>query len=85
MNREERQDKRFPGLYCCQWDCEKEADYYIVGNLNNGVDNDTHACEHHVGELLGTPDFLTGENTEWTVSVIPQAEKERHQVIEDVR
>ncbi len=32
--RGERTTKQFPGLYCCQWDCGKEAEFYIVGKLN---------------------------------------------------
>ncbi len=79
-----RGERRFSGLYCCKWDCEKEADFLIVGNLNNGMDNDTHSCEEHVVEMLGTPDFLTDDNTEWVVSVIPQAEKERYRDMEKV-
>lgn len=75
---------KFPGLFCCQWDCEKEADFLIVGNLNNGMDNDTHSCEEHVGEMLGTPDFLKEDNTEWVVSGIPQEEKERYRKMEKV-
>ena len=78
-----RGKRRFPGLYCCQWECEKEANFLIVGNLNNGMDNDTHACTNHVVELLGTPDFLEGENTEWNVSFVPEAEKERWRNLED--
>lgn len=73
---------KFSGLYCCQWECEKEADFYIVGNLNNGIDNDTHACEQHVGEMLGTPDFLTSDNTEWVISPIPESELMRYRTLE---
>ena len=74
--RKERPGK-FQGLFCCEWECLKEADFLIIGNLNAGYDNDTYACEGHVGELLGTPDFLVGDNSEWVVSIIPEAEKLR--------
>jgi len=76
-----KRPRKFPGLFCCQLECEKEAECYIVGNLNNGVDNDTHACTDHVGELLGTPDFLENENTEWVISVIPASELLRHRTL----
>lgn len=76
-----KRPRKFPGLYCCQWDCEKEAACYIVGNLNNGVDNDTQSCEEHVGELLGTPDFLTENNAEWVISFIPESELLRYRTL----
>ncbi len=76
-----KEPRKFPGLYCCQWECEKEANFYIVGNLNNGVDNDTHACGEHIGEMLGTPDFLTEDNTEWVISPIPESELMRYRIL----
>ena len=75
---------KFLGLYCCESECDSEADFYIVGNLNNGMDNDTHACWQHVGGLLGTPAFLTEANTEWSVSEIPLTEKERWRALAEV-
>ncbi len=65
---------KFDGLFCCDPDCPEEAEYLVIGNLNNGMDNDTHACTNHVGSMLGTPDFLQGENSEWSVSLIPETE-----------
>jgi hypothetical protein len=72
----------FPGLQCCVIGCDLEADVVIIGNLNAGFDNDTYSCFAHVGDLLGTPDYLDGENTSWDVSVVPDEEKQRWRVEE---
>ena len=68
--------KRFPGLFCCVMECEAEAMFQIEGTHHHPDDN-TQACEAHVGELLGTPDWADYENTWWDVGLIPESELER--------
>ena len=47
-------------------DCTLKADFGIYGGSGHFEDV-TEACENHVGELLGSPDWLEKDNTEWTV------------------
>lgn len=54
---------------CCVIGCGKPAEFEIAGGSGHFEDF-THACEDHVGELLGTPDWLDEENREWTVTVM---------------
>ncbi len=63
---------RYPGRFCCVWECPKEAEFEIQG-LHHFEDQ-TDACTEHVGELLGTPDWLSKDNTEWSVRSITRAE-----------
>lgn len=55
--------------FCCIVDCGNDAEYAIYGESNHPDDN-THACEAHVGALLGTPVFAgqtkEGVPYEWT-------------------
>ena len=52
--------------HCCIIECDKNAEYGIYGGSRHFEDV-TEACEDHVGALLGTPDWLKQNNTEWTV------------------
>jgi len=53
-------------LPCCDLWCMNSAEFEIVGGSGHFEDQ-TLACEVHVGSLLGTPDWLDRENTEWIV------------------
>ncbi len=69
--------------WCCFLDCDHEAEFDIYGDSAHHEDN-TQACEAHVGALLGTPDWLLekrGRPTRaWTV--VPIARD--HYRIQDV-
>lgn len=51
---------------CCKPRCRRLAEFEIRGEGNHPEDY-THACEKHVGWLLGTPVFLQRENRMWFV------------------
>ena len=55
--------------WCCAMGCPKGAEYHIYGGSGH-FEDDTQACEDHVGYLLGTPDWLKKDNTEWTVVLL---------------
>ena len=69
-------EKKFAGMFCCVMECEKEAAFEVRGTHGHPEDS-THACEAHVGELLGTPDWADYENTWWDVGTIPESELQR--------
>ena len=53
--------------------CQNDAEFEISENTRNDPDNYIHACEKHVGSLLGsTVDFPDCKI--WTVSYIGEAE-----------
>ena len=54
-------------LPCCDLWCMDPAEFEINGGSGHFEDN-THACEAHVGSLLGTSDWLDQENREWIVT-----------------
>lgn len=58
-------------MKCCFIPCDAEADYEVYGESGD-LDDNTLACEAHIGALLGTPMHLTRENRSWTVSVGPR-------------
>ena len=53
-------------LLCCAIECDKPAEFEIRGESNHPEDY-THACEDHVGYLLGTPAWMRVQNGTWTV------------------
>ena len=56
-----------PERYCCRPGCRTEAAFDIYGESNH-PDDSTMGCADHVGWLLGTPDWLGGDdNGVWTV------------------
>ena len=59
-------------LHCCQLDCPLPAEFEIIGDSGHFEDT-VHACENHVGVLLGTPDWLERENREWVVVPLVQS------------
>ncbi len=57
---------------CCFVGCERNAEFQIWGE-HPYPDNDTLACEEHVGSLLGTPVGYP-EQQSWTVIVFSVGE-----------
>lgn len=57
--------------HCCDPDCDRPAEFGIYGESGHPEDV-TEACVAHVGELLGTPQWLPGHNLSWTVAVITE-------------
>lgn len=55
--------------HCCKIDCDAPAEFEIVGESGH-PDDSTHACEAHVGELLGTPEWLSRRNRSWTITAL---------------
>lgn len=55
--------------HCCESGCGKPAEFQIAGGSGHFEDV-TEACRDHVGALLGTPQWLPGDNLTWTVSVL---------------
>ena len=60
--------------WCCKLECGAAADVAIYGGSGYHED-DTHSCFAHVGEMLGTPDWLLepgmpGPNKSWTVVLL---------------
>jgi hypothetical protein len=49
-------------------ECDKDAEFTIFGGSGHFEDV-TEACTEHVGALLGTPEWLTKGNREWTVTL----------------
>lgn len=72
-----KEPQKFPGRFCCLWDCELEARFNIIGESNH-PDDETDSCEEHVGVMLGSPDWLETDNIAWTVVDIPETELTRH-------
>lgn len=63
---------------CCWLGCENDAAFHISAANRNDPDNYTHACEQHVGSLLGWADGFAPCN-EWRVFYIgtPQVDAEQ--------
>jgi hypothetical protein len=61
-------------------ECQKEAEFDIYGQ--SGFEDNTQACEEHVGVLLGTPDWAKKETTEWTVVLIRERVPRRNGELE---
>ena len=57
---------------CCNLFCMEPAEFEIVGGSGHFEDS-TLACAVHVGELLGTPDWLVEPNDLWIVAPIASA------------
>ncbi len=62
-------------LPCCDLWCMNPAEFEITGGSGHFEDN-THACETHVGSLLGTPEWLDQENREWIITPLAQPSRE---------
>lgn len=58
-------------LTCCHLQCDKPAEFQIFGSQ---LEDDTLACESHVGELLGSnvDDTLSA----WTVTYLGTVNKD---------
>lgn len=54
---------------CCVIGCPLAAEFGIYGESGR-PDDDTYACERHVGALLGTPAGLGSENRSWSVVLL---------------
>lgn len=67
-------------LHCCHVGCPEDADFEIFTVRRDGgiagpdiYSDDTHACEAHVGDLLGyQPDARDPEEIMWHVRPIAQ-------------
>lgn len=67
---------RYPGLFCCEPTCQREAEYEITGDLGPSYDNYTQVCHAHIETGITTPDAFGGKrNQEWIVRAITAAEK----------
>lgn len=51
---------------CCCCGCYEKAEFVIKESTRSDIDNFTHSCASHVGELLGTTDGFP-ECSEWIV------------------
>jgi hypothetical protein len=68
-------------ITCCEPDCQSPAEFMVLTVRRDGGDgimagpdpygDDTHACEAHVGVLLGhQPECLSPEEIYWHVAPI---------------
>lgn len=55
--------------FCCHQTCTKGADFSIQGSSGH-LEDITDACQEHVGDLLGTPIWLSKENEYWHIRPI---------------
>jgi hypothetical protein len=59
--------------WCCYVGCPEQAEF-VIDTINGGPDiysDQTHACEEHVGHLLGTqPDAPNPERAYWEIRPI---------------
>jgi hypothetical protein len=69
-----------PKPFCCVIDCNADAEFEIT-TMNGGPDrysDSTHACEAHVGALLGyQPEALHPESVYWEVRYLEIISLER--------
>lgn len=58
---------------CCFGECRRAAEFSVHA-LVDGVEireGETESCRHHVGEMLGWPEWSKAEATCWSVYPIP--------------